>query len=72
MPSTPLPTVGISYSVMSPVVGEILPILFPLFSVNHKLPSEQEVTSLIPAWLEGTLYWEILPVIGEIVSAPAL
>ena len=35
--------VGILYSVMLPVVREMLPILFPWISVNHRVPSEPAV-----------------------------
>ena len=58
---------GMEYSVMSPVLGDILPILLPLVSVNQRSPSGPEV--IVPgfAFVVGIAYSVTLPVVGEIL-----
>ena len=57
---------GMEYSVMSPVLGDILPILFPYASVNQRLPSGPAVIAIGFAFVVGIANSLTLPVTGEI------
>ena len=62
----PLFDVGTLYSVITPE-GVILPILLPVFSVNHTLPSGPGAIPTGKADAVGIVYSVIAPVVGLIL-----
>ena len=57
-PAGPPPGVGTAYSVKAPVEGSNLPILFPPYSLNQKLPLESTSRhSMFALGVEVSVYW---------------